>query len=128
MNPEDRHDEGLNALYWRDEILQLMYWLRGEGFAKEVAVSDLLPLLDGEENTIAEQLENLRKLGDIEFAESGQRKYRFTPTGLAEAEKRFYDEFEPHLARDAHGECAPDCECHDEASRSACEAERRSDL
>ncbi|MGH9267958.1 MAG: hypothetical protein ACRD0D_07260, partial [Acidimicrobiales bacterium] len=24
--------EGLRALYWRSEILQVMYWLRGEGF------------------------------------------------------------------------------------------------
>ena len=24
--------EALRALYWRSEILQVMYWLRGEGF------------------------------------------------------------------------------------------------
>ena len=28
--------ETLRALYWRDEILQVMFWLRGEGFGEQV--------------------------------------------------------------------------------------------
>ena len=32
MRPAEPKSEALRALYWRDEILQVMFWLRGEGF------------------------------------------------------------------------------------------------
>jgi hypothetical protein len=32
--PEPK-SEALRALYWRDEILQLMFWIEGEGFGDE---------------------------------------------------------------------------------------------
>src|SRR5215213_4841756 len=28
--------DALRALYWRDEILQLMFWIRGEGFGEAI--------------------------------------------------------------------------------------------
>jgi hypothetical protein len=36
-----------------------------------------------------------------------------TESGLREGRRRFLDEFEPYLARHAHGECgSADCDCH----------------
>jgi hypothetical protein len=40
-------------------------------------------------------------------------RYRLTAVGMREGRRRFLDEFEPYLARHAHGECgAADCDCH----------------
>jgi len=40
-------------------------------------------------------------------------RYRLTRFGLEEGRRRFFDEFEPYLARHAHGECGTaDCSCH----------------
>src|SRR6266508_159514 len=33
---EPPKSDALRALYWRSEILQVMYWLRGEGFGDQV--------------------------------------------------------------------------------------------
>jgi hypothetical protein len=35
-------DDPLNALYWRDELLQLLYWFRGEGLGDTVTAGDLV--------------------------------------------------------------------------------------
>ena len=33
--------QSLDALFWRNEILQVMFWLRGEGLADTVTASEL---------------------------------------------------------------------------------------
>ena len=40
MPPPDGTDSPDAQLAARDEILQIMYWLRGEGLAKDVAAKD----------------------------------------------------------------------------------------
>src|SRR6266498_1031875 len=35
LTPAQPKSEALRALYWRDEILQVMFWLRGEGFGDD---------------------------------------------------------------------------------------------
>src|SRR5262249_61890198 len=60
----------------------------------------------------------LAHLGERGYAESsrgsaGAPRYRLTPLGELEGRRRFLDEFEPYLARHAHGECgSADCDCH----------------
>ncbi len=127
MNQNLRADDPLDDLRWRDEILEAMYWMQGEGIAVEVSAVDLVPLLATEINIIDEHLERLRELGSIEViqATGEQKKYRLSAQGFEEARRRFYDEFKGHLSRDAHGGvCDDDCECHDDQSRATCEAER----
>ncbi len=34
-----------NPIYWRDEILQVMFWLTGEGFGQEFTADDLKKFL-----------------------------------------------------------------------------------
>jgi len=53
----------LDDLYWQDEILQVMYWLLGEGFADRVTVADLRRFLAAESELLAQNLERLS--GDI---------------------------------------------------------------
>ena len=45
--------------------------------------------------------------------DAGTPRYRLTTLGMREGRRRFLDEFEPYLARHAHGECgSADCDCH----------------
>ena len=37
------HCGALKSMFWRSEILQVMYWLRGEGFGEEVDVPPTAP-------------------------------------------------------------------------------------
>jgi hydrogenase maturation protease len=101
-------------LRWRDEILQVMFWLQGEGLGPEVAPADLLRFID-DAGALDIALARLGEDGYVEREEGppGDARYRLTPFGLEEGRRRFLDEFEPYLARHAHGECgAVDCSCH----------------
>ena len=37
-----------NPIYWQDEILQMMYWMRGEGLGEIVALNEMNRLLNAE--------------------------------------------------------------------------------
>jgi hydrogenase maturation protease len=104
----------LVSLERRDEVLQVMFWLHGEGLGPDVAAADVLRFVDDPPAVQAA----LRRLVDDGYAETvagadGAPRYRLTERGLPEGRRRFLDEFEPYLARHAHGECgAADCDCH----------------
>ncbi len=100
----------VDDLYWQDEILQVIYWLLGEGFADRVTISDLRRFLDAESNLLARNLEFLAGTGLL--TEINQA-YVLTDTGTEEAKRRFVDEFRPFLGRTGHGECSDDCWCND---------------
>ena len=100
----------LAGVRWRDEILQLMYWMTGEGFGREFAVADLQKFLPAETDVLAENLGLLAACGLVERA---GEKYALTDAGRREGGRRFADEFEGML-RPGHFECdEPDCDCHD---------------
>lgn len=100
----------LDALYWHDEILQVMYWVLGEGFADRVTATDLHRFLDGDVTRLAYYLEEL-VASDL-VTRTGDT-YALTETGVSEAQRRFVDEFRPLLGKTGHGECSDDCWCHD---------------
>lgn len=100
-----------DAIRRRDEILQVMVWMRGEGLGDAQGVDDLRRFLtDVSEATLAEDLSNLALSGLVEETE-GER-YRLTVAGRAEGGRRFQEEFE-ELMRQGHGACSdPNCDCH----------------
>ena len=104
----------IGALKQRDEILQIMFWLHGEGLGPDVSSADILRFVGDHVSVHA----TLRQLVEDGFAEPqlddrGATRYRLTPLGMLEGRRRFLDEFEPYLARHAHGECgSADCDCH----------------
>lgn len=100
----------LDRLYWQDEILQVMYWLLGEGFARQVTVASLRRFLDGEPEQLAAVLEELAVSGLVTRVDDA---YMLTEPGTEEAKRRFVDEFRPLLGKSGHGECSDDCWCHD---------------
>lgn len=101
----------LDALRWRDELLQVLYWLRGEGLGDAVTAAELLPFLAADELAIAAHLARLAADGYAEASGAEPPRYSLTPLGVREGGRRFADEF-AGLTGQAHGECNnPDCAC-----------------
>jgi len=117
----DQEREAIEALRQRDEILQVLFWLEGEGLLDAVRAQDLLPFIGGGEEQIAQHLESLRRLGYVEETYNEAGCYRLTVIGRAEGGRRFLEEFGP-LLRQGHGECNdPDCECHRTGDPALCQ-------
>ncbi|MER3397765.1 MAG: hypothetical protein C4316_04375 [Chloroflexota bacterium] len=107
-------------LFWRDELLQVLYWLHGEGFADLATPAGLAGFLQAEPGLVGECLAELVADGYVEaVAADGQVWYRLTELGRREGGRRFREEF-AHLQRTAHYECSPNCTCHITGSREAC--------
>jgi len=104
----------VDGLKQRDEILQIMFWLHGEGLGPDVTIPDILRFVD-DESAVRRALGQLVEDGHLEaLGDRGESaRYRLTATGIHEGRRRFIDEFEPYLARHGHGECgSADCDCH----------------
>ncbi|MGI8654331.1 MAG: hypothetical protein ACR2LC_03830 [Pyrinomonadaceae bacterium] len=120
MSGHEKHnyEESLEGIYWRDEILQVMYWMSGEGLGKEFALSDLQKFLQAEESLLIDNLEGMVASGMLERA--GANKYALTILGQQEGGRRFADEFESML-KPGHFECDdPNCDCNDPESTEPC--------
>jgi hypothetical protein len=113
--------EALRALYWRSEILQVMYWLQGEGLGAVVDAVVLERFLGVGADVGVSHLERLADEGYLERDGGG---FRLTPVGLEEGAAEFATSF-VDLTRPAHGECSADCWCHASIEEAvACAAER----
>ncbi len=120
MSEQEKHhpSDPLGSLYWRDEILQVMYWMTGEGFGREFTPSDLQKFLAAENAVVVESLERMAADGLLERA--GENRYALSARGQKEGGRRFADEFEEML-KPGHFECdEPDCGCHTAASTGEC--------
>lgn len=106
----------VSALRCRDDILQAMYWMRGEGFGEEADVASLVSFLVLDETLLREQLNILVEEGHLK--ESGGC-YRLTELGAKEGGRRFADEFSG-LQLMAHGDCGPECPTCKGVPRDAC--------
>lgn len=95
----------IEALRCRDDILQAMYWMRGEGFGEDVDVRGLSGFLSLDEDLLAEQLGILVEEGQLEETNG---RFVLSISGVREGGRRFHDEF-ADLQKTAHGECGPDC-------------------
>jgi len=102
-------DPEIGDLKSRDEILQVMYWMTGEGLGDEFSVNDLRKFLQSEQTVLARDLELMVSSG---LLESRDAKFALTEQGKAEGGRRFADEFES-MNKPGHFECdEPDCDCH----------------
>ena len=110
---EPRPHDPTDHIYWRDEILQLMFWYRGEGFGERLGLSELQRFLFIGREDLARHVEQMVDEGYLmSVRESGEKRYFFTTMGEQEAQRRFMEEFEG-LRKPGHYECNnPDCDCH----------------
>ena len=98
------------SIYWQDEILQVMYWMRGEGFGEQIKIAQLKKFLDASEEILIANLSELEKKNLVNSDLSDL--YELTETGVKEGGRRFADEFEG-MTKQGHYECDdPDCDCH----------------
>jgi hypothetical protein len=102
----------LDALYWRAEILQAMFWMRGEGIDLYVEPRRLAEFLAVDAADIEMQMRDLAASGYLRTGALSPLRYELTDQGIAEGGRSFQDEF-ADLTRAAHYECAPGCWCHD---------------
>jgi hypothetical protein len=111
----------LQALYWRSEILQVMYWLRGEGLG-EVVDAALLERFLGVEAAVGVTF--LDRLVEDGFVERVAEGYTLSARGKDEGAAEFAAAF-AELTGPTHGECSPDCWCQTSVEEAeACAAER----
>jgi hydrogenase maturation protease len=95
----------------RDEMLQLLYWLEGEGFAGSATLATIARFLSWPEPEAGETLARLTDRGEVLRRHDGSGEFELTEPGRREAARRFAEEFTPLLAQ-GHGECRdPNCEC-----------------
>lgn len=96
------------AVAKRDEMLELLYWLEGEGFEGASTLDGIARFLTWPREDAAAVLESLAARGDVAHPGS---EFRLTEVGRREAARRFADTFAPFLAQ-GHGECNdPNCDC-----------------
>lgn len=113
--------EALRAMYWRSEILQVMYWLRGEGFG-DIVDAQLLERFLGVDAAVG--ITFLDRLVDEGYVMKEADWFRLSPLGLAEGAQEFALSFS-ELTRPTHGECSDDCWCHASVEEAeACLASR----
>lgn len=127
--PTDDHSNkrtpALDAVFWRDEILQVLFWMQGEDLADAAGAADLRVFLQADLGTLAYHLEKLTGEGLLaRYADGdgapGTPRYTLTEEGRREAGRRFADAFEG-MQNQGHGECSPDCICQWEGP-AACPA------
>jgi hypothetical protein len=120
MSGKDENDTlNIRDLKWRDEILQVMYWMDGEGFGREASVSDIRKLLDADADVLTQNCERL--VADNLLERASGTGYALTAQGKQEGGRRFADEFDEML-KPGHFECDDvDCDCHNpEFAGAAC--------
>ncbi len=111
-------ETAIRNLEWRDEVLQVMYWMAGEGFGHEFSIADLQKFLSAPNDVLEENLEQMISTRLLERV--GADNYALTDQGKREGGRRFADEFE-NLMKPGHFECDEvDCDCHNADSLEPC--------
>lgn len=99
----------VEEIFWRDEILQIMYWMLGEGLGDTPTPAEVGRLLATDTPIVASHLERMVTIGDVDPMPAG--RFKLTVQGVREGRRRFADEFEG-MQFAGHAECnRPGCSC-----------------
>jgi hypothetical protein len=96
----------LSVLVQREEVLQISYWYKGEGFGDVVTTAALMPFLTSTPAAVGAALEELAARGLMAQEAGG---YRLTQAGLKESARLFADAFAEFQTGGGHGECTAGC-------------------
>jgi hypothetical protein len=111
--------DALEALFWRDEILQVLFWMRGEGLGDAPSADQLAIFLNTEVVRLRQHLDRMEHEAYLTRAPGGG--YALTELGRSQGAHLFMDEF-AGLTNQGHGECNnPDCACKTQGPQ-ACES------
>lgn len=101
--------DALERLKRREDVLEICFWYRGEGFGDVFSAKALTPFLATDEAAVEAALGELAAEGQMRAVDRG---YLFTDAGRRRAGQMFAESF-VDFQRPAHGECEGDC-CGDE--------------
>ncbi len=111
-NPADLANE--------DEVLQVMYWLRGEGLSPDASPSDVVRFTGSSVDDVVTVLSRLIERGFVRRAGGDALLFTLTAEGVREGGRRFADEF-ADITKPGHGECGdPDCDCQRTGQAADC--------
>lgn len=105
-----------------DEVLQILYWLRGEKLAGAASLADLQRFIPADTAALSSVLDRLERNGLVarSLSDAGLPRYRLTDEGVREGGRRFADEF-ADMTKPGHGECGdPECDCHQSGNPADC--------
>jgi hypothetical protein len=123
---QHRADAGGEALRRRDEVLQLLFWLAGEGFEDEMTPQGVARFLGLRGDEVGPVLDATVEAALTERLPCG--RYKLTDAGAREGGRRFSEEFAGMRALESHAaNCTdPDCDCHTSAEAAhTCVHERQ---
>lgn len=113
--PSQPKSDSLRRMYWRDELLQLLFWIEGEGLGSRVDAEMIDRFLGGESEIALLHLDRLVAEGYLKRA--GGESWRLADRGRVEGRRLFAYEF-GSMSRPVHGECGDACWCR-QASEEA---------
>ena len=93
-----------NPIYWQDEILQILFWMRGEGLGEVVTLEEINRFLKIEKSNLNDTVENLVEMGYLKLSTNSEniREVQLTEQGKKEGKIRFKEEFENFLGHEDH--------------------------
>ena len=102
----------LSEFYWRDEILQVMFWMHGEGLSDAPSSAELAPFLSTDAGNLQAHLQRMFADGFvIRIERDGPPRYALTERGRKDGGRLFEEEF-AGMTNQGHGECNdPNCAC-----------------
>ncbi len=106
--PRQPKSPALRRLYWRDEILQLLFWIEGEGIGSQID-PEMVDRFLGPESEIA-LLHLDRLVGEGYLVRGSAGTFALGERGRQEGSRLFAEEFGT-LTRPGHGECGAECWC-----------------
>ena len=112
-----------NPIYWQDEILQILFWMRGEGLGEVVTLEEINRFLTIEKSNLNDTVESLVEMGYLELSTNSKNisEVQLTEQGKKEGKIRFKEEFESFLGHEDHMSCDdPNCDCHAESFEGIC--------
>lgn len=93
----------------RDEILQLLFWMAGEGIGTSATQGQMEALLGMDAEDVGTVLRAMEIDGLVGTDAGGA--YHLTDAGRDAGARSFALEFDGWTGQ-AHGECGPECACH----------------
>jgi hypothetical protein len=119
-NSGNNNPSELDALFWKEEILQVLYWMEGEELADAVAFNRLVILLNTSADNLLQHIIKNEQAGLImRHTNEGTESFTIalTSAGKKEGGLIFRNAFEG-MQKAGHGECGPDCEfCYDNGEK-----------
>ena len=95
----------------RDEILQVLFWLRGESFGDRAGIDEIAVWIAAEGGELEPVLRAMLRDGYLQAQKDDN--YALTELGLEEGGRRFTETFaDSGLGSQGHGACSDDCDCH----------------